>query len=173
MLEILLIPILISGVSLGEETPGYVVLLQGGNSTLQEGVNDSVLTIEDTNPYGVYLTNKSYIASIEDVIPAVNSSIDAAIVRSGKEGNSISIVTVSNPVYSKDTKELTIQVKPLKFYEGAILKNFADEKQGITPDTLSKATLTRVYLEINQIAPENKHPDPRLSPSPNSINYID
>ena len=77
----------------------------------------------------------------------------------GENNQSISIVTLSNPVYSKNNNELTLEVKPLEFYDGTILKNFADEKQDLTSETTGNITLTRVYLEINQKTPENCFPE--------------
>jgi hypothetical protein len=155
MVGVLLITSLISGVCTGEEAPGYEILIQGVNNIFTEGGDDSVLTIEDTNPYAVYLTDMSFLKQIDTVIPSLNGSMNAAIVRNGEDNQSTSIVTVSNPVYSKDTKELTFRVKPLEFYEGARLKNFMGEKQNLTSDKTGKVTLTRIYLEINQKVPEN------------------
>jgi hypothetical protein len=160
MVGVLLITFLISGISKGEEAPGYVILMQGVNNILTEGGDDSVLTIEDTNPYAVYLTDMSYLKQIDTVIPNLNGSMNAVIVRNGKDNQSTSIVTVSNPVYSKDTKKLTFRIKPLEFYEGTRLKNFIGEKQNMTSGKSENSTLTRVYLEVNQKTPENARDNP-------------
>ena len=125
----------------------------------RKGVNNSVLTIEDTNPYAVYIADKSFLKPTEEGISTINGSLNAAIVRNEENSQSISIVTVSNPVYSKNNNELTLEVKPLTFYDGTILKNFADKNQDLTSETTGKVTLTRVFLEINQKAPENCVPE--------------
>ncbi|MFH0967336.1 MAG: hypothetical protein V1862_06595 [Methanobacteriota archaeon] len=147
---------LLSGVCMADEAPGYQIYLQGSDSTLTEGANNmTVLTINDTIPYAVYLLNKSFVRPIDTILPTINGSINAAIVISGVDGETTSIVQVSNPVYSAGTNVLMLDVEPLTYYEGTVLKNFSDEEQNMTPDKIGKVVMTRVYLENHQKAPEN------------------
>lgn len=162
---VFLIIVLLSGISIGEETPGYLVLIQGEKSTLHDGLNGLVLNIEDTYPYVAYLTDTSFLKPINNTITTINSSGYAAIVRDGENTQDISMVSLSNPVYSDDTKELSFSVKPLEFYDGTILRNFAEKNQNMTSDNTENVTMTRVYLEIHQEIPDNTYPtnvDPQI-----------
>ncbi len=147
--------VFVSGECFAEETAGYIVLLQGENSTHVESTNGSTLTIEGMNPFAAYIGTKGYLGSVKDAIKIMDKSLDAAVVITGDNGQSTSLVTVSHPVYSEDDRKLTLETKPLEFYEGTLLKHFADEATNQTVKDPDVIKLTRVYVEIHENPPEN------------------
>jgi hypothetical protein len=48
---------------------------------------------------------------------------------------------------SEKNKKLTVQAKPLEFYEGSVLKNFTNEKKELSTGSVNGIGL---YLEINE-----------------------
>ena len=81
--------------------------------------------------------------------------MNAALVFSGPDEESISLVQISNLSLSDGNKELTLQIAPLEFYEGEMLKEFA--KNAIPIDTVEKEKMKSVgvYLEGSFDAPDN------------------
>jgi len=151
----LLIIFFVSGECFAEETAGYIVLLQGENSTHVESTNGSTLIIEDMNPFAAYIETKGHLGSVKDAIKIMDKSLDAAILITDDSNETTSLVTVSHPVYSEDERKLTLETKPLEFYEGTLLKHFADEATNQTIKDPGVIKLTRVFVEIHEKAPEN------------------
>lgn len=145
----------ICSVSSATETPAYMILLQGTDSTLEEANDTLVLTLKETIPYAVFLTEKSYLKPIESSLSLIKKPIPAAVVMKGDKGESTSMVLVSNPVFSEDTHRLTLTLQPQKFYEGTVLSPFVDPGQNDITDDPGAVTLTKLYLEMNENAPEN------------------
>jgi len=143
-------------VCMADEALGHQVYLQGSDSSVAEGEDGMIiLTIENMVPYGVYLLDNSFIMPIGTIITDINGSLNAAVIQSGPGGETVSIVQVSNPHYSADSRVLTLEVQPLEFYEGTVLTNFMEEKQDFSTDMNGTILMTGVYLEYNPGAPDN------------------
>ncbi|NLW75953.1 MAG: hypothetical protein GXY18_05945 [Methanomicrobiales archaeon] len=139
-----------------DEFSGYKILLEGGESVLTENEDGSmILTIQNTIPYGVILDDPEYITLLETVFPDNNTIMNAGMIFSTPEGSNISLVQVSNPDYSADTRNLTFFIHPLEFYEGSILADLKDQSENMNPEIVRKAQVTRIFLEKGVSVPEN------------------
>lgn len=139
-----------------DEFSGYTILLEGGESILTENEDGSmILTILNTIPYGVILDDPEYITLLESVLPDNNTTMNAGVIFSSLDGNNISLVRVSNPDYSADTKNLTFVIHPLQFYEGSILADLKEQSENMNPEIVRKAHGTRIFLERGLSVPEN------------------
>ncbi len=139
-----------------DESSGYKILLEGGESILTENEDGSmILTILNTIPYGVILDDPEYITLLEMVLPESNTTMNAGVVFSNPDGDNTSLLQVSQPDYSADTKNLTFVIHPLEFNEGSILADMKERSENLNPDIVRNAHLTRIYLEKGLSVSEN------------------
>ena len=139
-----------------DESSGYKILLEGGESILSENEDGSmILTILNTIPYGVILDDPEYITLVEMVLPELNTTMNAGVVFSNPDGDNTSLVQVSHPDYSADTMNLTFVIHPLEFYEGSILADLKEQSESLNPDIVRKVHVTRLFIERGFSAPEN------------------
>ena len=139
-----------------DESSGYKILLEGGESILSENEDGSmILTILNTIPYGVILDDPEYITLVEMVLPELNTTMNAGVVFSNPDGDNMSLVQVSNPDYSADTKNLTFLIHPLEFYEGSILADLKERSENMNPEVVRNAHVTRIFLERGVSVPAN------------------
>lgn len=129
-------------------SPGYAVYVQGGeNSITEETDGMMVLTVRDLLPY-VYVSDneKSVLSPVED-LSGYACPLNAVLVFSGSDGDSVSFVEVSNLSLSEGGRSLTLEVTPLQLYKGDILKSFGSENNEVLTGTAG-ATRTGIFLEI-------------------------
>jgi len=141
---------------MAEETPSSILYVQGGGSTITNGQNgSSMMTVKDIIPYyHVPMGNMSYLMPIQ-TLPGFSYPFNVAIILSGYEKESTSIVTVENLSLSDKNKTLTLQIKSLEFNEGSGLKTFASDGKDLTTDNGMEVQSTGLYLEIIEDAPKN------------------
>lgn len=131
-----------------DESPGYKILLEGGESILTENEDGSMnLTIQSIIPYAAIFDDPEYITLLEAVLPDSNTTMNAGVIFSSPDGDNTSLVQVSQPDYSIDTKNLTFVIHPLEFYEGSILVDLKEQSESLNPDIVSNAHVTRIILE--------------------------
>jgi len=65
------------------------------------------------------------------------------------------LVEVSNLSRSEKDKSLQLQVKPLEFYEGSVLKTFEGGNSGLDTIAVGNSSQTGVYIEVLGSAAEN------------------
>jgi hypothetical protein len=139
-----------------DASPGYKILLEGGESILTENEDGSmIMTIQNIIPYGVILDDPEYITLLEMVLPDTNTTMNAGVIFNNPDGDNTSLVQVSHLDYSADTKNLTFVIHPLEFYEGSILADLKEQSESLNPDIASKAQVTRIFLERGFSVPEN------------------
>ena len=146
-----LLMIFFSGVCMADEAPSSVVYVQGGESTLTNGSDGMyVLTVQDVVPY-IHVADgvRSHLEPVQ-LLPVFTYPINAALVLSDADGESVSLLKISNVTTLKDKKELTLKVSPLQYYEGQMLQSFAKESKGIDTFRDSKPNQTAIYFEMNQ-----------------------
>lgn len=147
----LLLMILFTGVCMADEAPSSLVYVQGGESTITDGSDGMyVLTVQDVIPY-IHVTDgvRSHLEPVQ-LLPVFTYPINAALVLSGADGESVSLLKISNATTLKDKKELTLKVTPLQYYDGQMLKSFANESKGIDTFKDGKHNETAIYFEMNQ-----------------------
>jgi hypothetical protein len=139
-----------------DESSGHKILVEGGESILTENEDGSmILTILDIIPYGVIFDDPEYITLLESGFPDNNTTMNAGVIFSSPDGNNVSLVQVSNPDYSVETRNLTFVIHPLEFYEGSILADLKDQSENMNPEIVRKAQVTRIFLEKGVSVPEN------------------
>lgn len=145
----LLLLVSFGGFCVAEESPGYVVYVQGGEVSITNGTSGNmVVAIQDIIPYcHVQDSGKSYLVPVAGL---TNSSLplNAALVFYRVDGESTSLVRISNLSLSDENKVLTLQVTPLAYYEGSALKTFGTDKNELTGDMAGNNSRTGVYLEM-------------------------
>jgi hypothetical protein len=140
-----------------DESSGHKILVEGGESILTENEDGSmILTILDIIPYGVIFDDPEYITLLESVLPDNNVTMNAGVIFSSPDGNNVSLVQVSNPDYSADTRNLTFFIHPLEFYEGSILADLKDQSENMNSEIARKAHATRIFLEKGLSVSENE-----------------
>jgi len=125
----------------------YPQKVGNSHSILQETGGMMVITIQDLIPY-LYVSDneKSVLSPVEDLF-GYATPLNAALVFSGPDGNSVSFIEVSNLSLSEGGRSLTLEVTPLLQYTGDILKSLESENDEMLTDTAG-ATRTGIFLEI-------------------------
>lgn len=138
-----------------DQSPTYVVHIQGGESTVTNVSNGMVITVKDIDS-NVTITrgSQSNLTTIDNLID-ITYPLHAAVVFSGNDNESTSMVTVSNLSLSGGNKVLTLQVNPLKYYDGDELNSFANESVDIFTNNVIKNNSTEVFMEIVGTPPTN------------------
>lgn len=146
----------LTGFCVAEKAPEYSIYLQGGESSRTEDADGGIqITIQDIVPYIFSANvNKSLLLPVRQV-SLYSFPMNAALVFSGTDEESVSFVQISNLSLSDGNKELTLQIASLEFYDGVMLKEFA--KNAIPIDTVEKEKMKSVgiYLEGSFDAPDN------------------
>jgi len=152
----LLLLICLAGVGMAEEAPGSVVYVQGGVSSITEGADgEMIITVQDIIPY-FHLPNgnESFLMPVEflsvDAYP-----LNAAVVFSGADDESVSLVIISNLSLSDDNTVLTLHVIPQEFYEGEVLKSFTHESKDLDITTTPTRYNTGIYIEKTSLPATN------------------
>lgn len=153
----LLLLISLVGVGQADEAPGYFVYVQGGDSSITNGSDGMTeITVKDIIA-NFYIANgmKSILHPVER-LTKLRYPLDAAMVFSGADNESVSMVTISNLSLSEGDTVLTLQVTPMKYYEGEVLKSFTGEKGRLDMTNVGEVLSTGIYMEMKGIAPENE-----------------
>jgi hypothetical protein len=141
---------------MAEESPSYLGYVQGGGSSITDGVNETyVITINDVVPY-FHLANgiKSSLIPVER-LTNMTYPINAAMVLSGDANETTYMVEVSNLSWSGESKDLKFVVKPLKYYDGELLKPFTVEGLTSLDNIGLQSTRTGLYFEDKTLPPTN------------------
>ena len=145
-----------AGVCIAEEAPGYILYIQGGESSTTEDVDGMMLiTIQDVIPYIFSKAGDRNLLLPVRQVSLYSFPMNAALIFPGTMGTQASLVQISNISVSDENKVLTFQITPLEFYEGELLKAY--EKDAIAIDTLDPQMMktTSVYMEGSLATPEN------------------
>ncbi|MDX8550272.1 hypothetical protein KHC33_12055 [Methanospirillum sp. J.3.6.1-F.2.7.3] len=139
-----------------DESSGYKFLIEGGESILTENEDGSMnLTIQNVIPYAVIFKEPESFTLLEMVLPDNNTTMNAGVIFSNPDGDNTSLVQVSQPDYSADTKNLTFVIHPLEFNEGSILADMKERSESLNSDIVRNANLTRIYLVKGLSVSEN------------------
>lgn len=138
-----------------DQSPTYVAHIQGGESTITHVSNGMVITVKDIDPNVTITSGSQSNLTMIDHLTNITYPLHAAVVFSGNDNESTSMVTVSNLSLSDGNKVLTLQVNPLKYYDGEELKSFANESVDIFTNNVSKNNSTGVFMEVIGTPPTN------------------
>ncbi|MFH0966216.1 MAG: hypothetical protein V1862_00825 [Methanobacteriota archaeon] len=122
----------LAGICVADNAPGYLVYIQGGESSIMNGSDGAyVITVKDIVPY--FHTTNGVINSLIPVERLNNptSPLNAALVFSDKGNESTVMVRVTNISLSDGNKVLTLQADPLEYYDGELLKSLYDRSRSL------------------------------------------
>ena len=152
----LLLLVSLAGVSMADEAPSYVAYIQGGEAFITDGTDGMVeIIVKDVIPHFHVSEQEIGILVPVELLTNVTYPVNAAMVFSGIDDESTSIVEVSNLSLSDGNSVLTLQVRPLEFYEGERLKLFHSENKGLNVINRAAISFTGIYAEINAALLEN------------------
>ena len=151
--------LLLTGLSSAAESYGYLAFLQGGESTIVNDTDDMmIITVHNPDPYLNITNNTGTTQSPVDSVMNASLPMNAALIFSAPDTEMTSIIRIENLSLSDDKESLTLQVRPLDFYEGEVLAPYTQGTVNI--HELDKKTFNeiRLYLEMMMNAPENSYP---------------
>ena len=153
-----LLYISLAGVCLAESPPSSIIYVQGGGSTITDGLNGTnVVIIKDIVPYYHLKTgNISYLMPIQN-LSYYSYPSQAAMILSGDGVEHITMVTVGNLSLSDENTTLTLQADPLNYYEGLGLKTYASESEDLIKEKGIEVQGTGLYIEIIGNTLENEY----------------
>lgn len=151
----LLMLILLAGICTAAENPSYIVYIQGGESVITLDPPGMILTVQDVIPYFHKSDNdKEGLFPLERLTSMIYP-VNAALVFTGPDNRSTSMVEISNLSLSDDNEILTLYVTPLKFYEGELLKSFTNTQGDLLGSPVGDFKTTQIYAEIPEPVAEN------------------
>ncbi|KAF5068017.1 hypothetical protein DSECCO2_247660 [anaerobic digester metagenome] len=164
-LSILISLLSLAGICSAVESYNYLAILSGGESSIVNDTDDMmIITIHNPDPYLNITNNTSTIQSPVDSLLNASLPMNAVAIFSGSDTDTASTVIIENLSISDDKADLTLQVRPLDYYDGEVLTPFIQsivdlhQLDGITFNE------TRLYLEMLMNAPENFIPPGNFYP---------
>lgn len=141
--------LILPGFCVAEEVPGLVAYVQGGNASIKEDPDGSlVLTVHDIIPYFYLKSEKnSYLIPL-DGLSGFSYPLNAAVLFSGSDADSGAFVIISNLSLSDENTLLTAHVSPNEFYEGEALKTRIDNQGSLNLTRVQNYPESSIYLEI-------------------------
>jgi len=151
-----LLLVFFAGICIADEVPGSIMYIQGGESSITAGLDgEQLITVQDVIPYfHISVGNKNYLEPVSE-LSGITYPLNAALVFSGGDSESVSLVEIFNLSLSDEGRSLLLQVKPLEFYEGSVLKTFEGGNSGLDTIAVGNSSQTGVYIEVLGSAAEN------------------
>ena len=146
----------LAGVCLAADSPSYIAYIQGGESTIMNGSEGLMeITVKNVIPYShISDGGKSRLIPVER-IANFTSPLNTAIIFSGKNNESVSFIEVSQLIFSDNNHVLILKGIPKRYYDGNLLKFFADQNIDITMLQGENFNNTSVYFEVIGKPPVN------------------
>ena len=114
-----------------------------------------VFSIPDTIPYFYVPTgNMSHLMPVNQ-ITGFTDPLNAVLVQSGVNFETRSLLEISNLSLADDNSMMTLQARPLEYYEGSVLKPFVGENAVLATDTIANISESGLYIELRTVVPEN------------------
>lgn len=141
---------------MADETPSYLVYIQGGEASITDGTDGMMeLTVRDVVSH-FHLSEKEYGILIPvETLTSFAYPLNAAVFFSDTLEESTSMAEISNLTLSEENKVLTLQVKPLEFYDGERLSALNREKEDLYGTDLAAITFTGIFVEVPGASLEN------------------
>ncbi len=146
----------LTGVSMADETPSYMVYIQGGEASITEETDGMVeLTVRDVASH-FHISEKEYGILIPvDTLTSFSYPLNAAVVFSDSLEESTSMVEISNLTLSEENNVLTLLGRPLEFYEGERLSALNRDTKDLLGTDLTAITCTGIFVELTGTSLEN------------------
>lgn len=114
-----------------------------------------MITVQDIIPYFHIGDDMKSNLSPVGILTNLTYPLNAAVVFSGADNESTSMVLVENLSFSDGNKDINLQVTPIKSYDGERLKDFANAASLLDKSDINKAGSFSLYIEFKQKSLEN------------------
>lgn len=147
--------VLCSGFCSAAESSSAVIYIQGSESAITSGSDGMIITVKDVVPY-FHITDgvESKLVPVESLTD-ISYPLTAVVELFNAENKSNSIIQVSNLSLSEENKVLTLDVTPLEFYDGEMLKSFVNGQTPLSDEKIGEYNRAGIYLEAVWEAPSN------------------
>ena len=150
-----LLLIFLTGICTAADNPSFVGYIQGGESIITTEPAGMTISVQDVIPY----FHKSG-GNTEGLFPLerltrMRYPMDAALVLSGADNESTSMIEITSLSLTDDNKTLMLHVTPLPYYEGALLKSFTGTQADLSAAVVGNRSTTQLYAEISLPVAEN------------------
>lgn len=116
-----------------------------------------VITVQYIIPYfSIVDGEKNRLLPVEELTDIIYP-LDSALIFSGADGESKSLVEVGNLSLTDGNKSLMEQVKSLEFYERELLISFASEDRNKIIRILENVQTSSLYLDVIHQPVDNKN----------------
>lgn len=144
----MLMMVSLAGICAAEQSPSYIAHIQGGQSIITNESSGMTITVQDVISNVTITTGNMSNLTTVDRITNLTYPLSAAVVFSGNDSETTSLVTISNLSLSEEKKGLTFQATPLKYYDGEELKSFAEKNVDLASTNVSTSNSVGIYIEI-------------------------
>jgi len=150
-----LVLVLCTGFCSAAESPSAAIYTQGSESAITNGTNGMIITVKDVVPY-FHITDgvESKLVPVESLTD-ISHPVQAVVKLFNAENETNSIIQVSNLSLSDENKVLTLDVTPLEFYDGEMLKPFVNGQTPLSNEKIGEYNRAGIYLEAVWEAPSN------------------
>jgi hypothetical protein len=133
---------------LAENSPSIVLYVQGGETTISNGSDGTYnVDVKEVVPYSYFADGPvSHLIMVEKLIN-LPYPLKAALDFTNSDGESSSIVDISNISYSGKDNNLILRIKPIPFYDGVVLSNYKNDFDWKN-NTEVTSTDIGIYMEL-------------------------
>ena len=138
----------LSVICFADDSPSIVLFTQGGESSISDGSDGTyVVNVKEVVPYSYFADGPvSHLITVEKLLN-LSYPIKAAFGFKNADGDSSSLVEISNISLTDENKNLELQIKPLTFYDGNALSNYENDFDWKN-NTEVTSTDIGIYMEL-------------------------
>ncbi|OQA59207.1 MAG: hypothetical protein BWY45_00882 [Euryarchaeota archaeon ADurb.Bin294] len=150
-----LVLVFYTGFCSAAESSSAVIYIQGSDSAITNGSDGMIITVKDVIPY-FHITDgkESKLVPLESLTD-ITYPVQAVVNLFNAENKTNSVIQVLNLALSEDNKVLTLNVNPLEFYDGEMLKSLANGLTPLSDEKIGEYNHAGIYLEAVWEAPSN------------------
>ncbi|PWR71860.1 hypothetical protein ACKUB1_14280 [Methanospirillum stamsii] len=150
-----LVLVFCTGFCSAAESSSALIYIQGSGSAITNGSNGMIIMVKDVVPY-FHITDgvESKLVPVESLTD-ISYPAQAVVKLFNAENETNSIIQVLNLSLSDENKVLTLNVNPLEYYEGEMLKSLVNGQELTLDEINGEYNRADIYLEAVWEAPSN------------------
>lgn len=153
----LLLLISLTGIGIGAEPSGYIVYVQGEQSSIARTTDGMYeITIQDVIPFSSIIDGDTYYLAQTKHLANETNPLNAVLILSGSEGDVTSGVEISNISVDTEPSTITFLAQPMEFYSGELLKPYSGGQANLDAVIETNTSGTALYIEMIHPVAENK-----------------